>query len=147
MGSTIFQLYFCVAMLTRCSPPLLLPLHDPLAIGVAHSYALSFHDVLVPDGGEEAVDEARGEEAARFIPGRLIESGPDALAALPYFYRLVHGNFSDFAVFQEVENTLYSLIVPYPRVHEAFADPLSDLGASHPPRYSVSFSTHSRITL
>jgi hypothetical protein len=35
----------------------------PLAIRIAHSDALSFFHMLVLDGGEEAVQEAGGEEA------------------------------------------------------------------------------------
>ena len=39
----------------------------PLAVGIAHGYTLGFFDGPVLDGGE-AVEEACGEEAARFLP-------------------------------------------------------------------------------
>ena len=39
----------------------------PFAVGVPHCNALDFFDMLVFDGGEEAVEEARGEEAGGFL--------------------------------------------------------------------------------
>jgi len=51
--------------------------------------------VLTFDDGEEVVEEARREEAKRFIPGRRIEFSPDALTALLHYYSLIYGNLSN----------------------------------------------------
>ena len=56
----------------------------PFTIRVALGDTLGFFHMLVRDGGEEAVEEARGEVAGRLRPLRRHELHPEALKTVSY---------------------------------------------------------------
>jgi len=78
----------------------------PLAVRVTHRYTLSFLDMLVPDGVEESVEEARGE-----ITGGLFGFYSESFTVLSHFYRLIQRDRSYLAVLHEVDNMFYGILL------------------------------------